>query len=145
MKKTQQIIARYFLLIARYFLLVAYYFLLVARAKSNKQRAKSKCKGKRTVSKGSSYKSTNYNMHVFQDNLSVFKTNKNIQSIIDILPPSGQCAAVRTKCSDKIAPPQNEQLSCALPFLHCSKACHGQSPGLAIVPLTILLATSPLL
>ena len=62
MKKTQQIIARYFLLIARYFLLVAYYFLLVARAKSNKQRAKSKCKWKRTASKGSSYKSASYTM-----------------------------------------------------------------------------------
>ena len=68
-----------------------------------------------------------------------------MQSIIDILPPSGQCAAVRIKCSDKIAPPQNEKLSSALPFFHCNKACHGQSPGLAMVPLTILLAAFPLL
>ena len=67
------------------------------------------------------------------------------KTTLDNLPPSGQCPAVRIKCLDKMAPPQNDQLRFALPFSHCNKACHGHSPGSAIVPFTILLAACPLL
>ena len=68
-----------------------------------------------------------------------------VKTTLDNLPPSMQCPAVRIKCLDKIAPPQNDWLSNALPFSHCSKTCHGHSPGFAIVPFTILLAACPLL
>ena len=67
------------------------------------------------------------------------------KTTIDNLPSSGQWPAVRIKCLDKIAPPQNDWFSNALPFSHCNKACHGHSPGSAIVPFTILLAACALL
>ena len=67
------------------------------------------------------------------------------KTTLDNLPSSGQCPTVRIKYLDKIAPPQNDWLSGALPFSHCNKACHGYSPGSAIVPFTALLAACPLL
>ena len=60
------------------------------------------------------------------------------------LPLNLQCAAVRMKCFDSIAPPQNVLLCLALyiavPFSHWSSTCQGHSPGSAKFPPTILLA-----
>ena len=65
------------------------------------------------------------------------------------LPLNLQCAAVRMKCFDRIAPPQNvllcSLLYIAVPFSHWSSTCQGHSPGSAKFPPTILLAAVSLL
>ena len=65
------------------------------------------------------------------------------------LPLKKECSAVRAKCSDKIAPPQNDLLrhlfNILVLFFLWSKTCQGHSSGSANSPPSILLIAVVLL